>query len=62
MGRVIRIGFLGAKRVGNTIGRVHRQKTARRIPGSEPKFGRDGAENLRATCRLGPPHCRVQLR
>jgi hypothetical protein len=33
MGRVIRIGFWGRKRVGNTIGRVYRQKTARRIPG-----------------------------
>src|SRR6266576_3983213 len=36
------------------------RKIAMRIPGASRSIGRGGAENLRATCRQEPLHCRVR--
>ena len=41
---------------------VHWQEDRDADSRGESKFGRDSAENLRATCRRGLPHCRVQQR
>src|SRR6266481_1127062 len=38
------------------------RKIAMRIPGASRSIGRGGAENLRATCRQEPLHCRVRPR
>src|SRR5438034_11664507 len=38
------------------------RKIAMKIPGASRSVGRGGAKNLRATCRRGPPHCRVRQR